>query len=535
MGACAYLNTFYNAEQAYDEGVRLRGASDSLSAPAREAFERAAEKSATVLERHGESKYADDALLLLARSLYELGEYGDAVLTFRQYLTRFPDENHVGAARLGLVRAHRKVGNLNAAEAALGALLRDEYDDVEAAEVVYEKARIELELGKHEAAVETFRALLEGDAEFARDHNLILEFADAELNAGEYEAALEAYTAYRDNANDPGVERSAALKIADALASAGRHPEALSTYEEVLAGGPPDSIAAEVEFERGEIFVSERRWDEAVVAYRRSAELLPGSVTASRATLHRGRIVWKVQDDRAAALDVLLDAFLHAPTSVFGDSARSEARDVARIVHYERLASGDEVVAGIEDENLRRSTALFRMAEEVLDREDDAGSAARIYALIQQRFPSTPWRPRAMLAEGLLRIRNGEVSAGRRVLHELVDTYEDTSEADSARRELGLEIPERPLDFYAPQGNLAELVSALPNPADPMVSIVDQLDRYSRRRATEAPAIQRSERPGLGTPLNQPVGGAPSTDPGQGAASEGEDTEPTGPGPDVPE
>lgn len=517
--------------------MRLRAGSDSLSAPAREAFERAVEKSATVLDRHGDSKYADDALLLLGRSLYELGEYGDAVLTFRQYLTRFPNGSNVGLARLGLVRAQRKQGNLNAAEAALGVLLTGEHDDVEEAEAIYEKARVELEMGRHREAVVTFRTLLESDTDFARDHNLILEFAEAELNAGEYGAALEAYTAYRDNASDPAVERSAALKIAAALAAAGRQAEALSTYQEVLDGSPPDSIAAEVEFARGEILRSRRQWGEAEDAYRRAAELLPGSVVASRATLHRGRIVWKAIGDRAAALDVLLDAFLHSPTSAFGDSARSEARAVARIVHFERLADGAEVVAGIEDEDLRRSTALFRMGEEVLDREDDAEAAAAIFSRLQQRYPSTPWRPRAMLAEGLLKIRSGERITGQRVLEELVATYADTSEADSARRELGLEIPERPLDFYAQPVELAELASALPDPADPMVSIVDQLDRYTRRRAPEPIDNRGVDRPGPGRPLNQPVGAAPPTGAGQPEADApaNDDAEPAGLGPDVPE
>ena len=81
--SCAYLNTFYNARQSYDEGVRLAAGSDSLPAAAAEAFRLAAEKSAIVLDRYPDSDYVDDALILMAESFYRLGSWGDAAASYR--------------------------------------------------------------------------------------------------------------------------------------------------------------------------------------------------------------------------------------------------------------------------------------------------------------------------------------------------------------------------------------------------------------------------------------------------------------------
>lgn len=516
---CAYLNTFYNAEQAYEEGIRLSGGeSDSLSAPAREAFERAAEKSAIVLDRHSDSDYADDALLLLAQSFYQLGRHRDAATVFREYITRFPDRDEAGLARLGLVRSQRRLGDLGAAEATLGGLLGHDVPGIDEAEVLYEKALIELGLGAHSRAVGTFRQLLEQDPQFAREHNLILQFADAQLNAGQYDAALEAYAAYRDNAADLGVQRQAALKIAHALGLAGHRDEALATYAEIIELGVPDSMASIAEVERGDLLAADSAWDEAEASYRRAAELAPGTVVASRATLQRGRIVWRLRRQHEEALDILLDAFLHSPTSAFGDSARSESRALARLIHYQQLATGREVVVGIEDASLARSTALYRLGEETLDVESDPERAAAIFAQLSAEYPDSPWRPRAMLAAGLLRFRNGAPGTGSAHLRSLIAEFPDTPEADSARRELGFDVPERPMDFYAVAPELTTLTTALPDAADPMVRIVDQLDRYARRddqrgegarasraRPTSAAPADDAERP-------RPVGQGP---PGQ--------------------
>jgi TolA-binding protein len=512
---CAYLNTFYNAEQAYQEGMRLSGGeSDSLPAPAREAFERAAEKSAIVLDQHGDSGYADDALLLLAQSFYQLGRHRDAATVFREYLTRFPDSDETGLARLGLVRSHRRLGDLGAAEAALGGLLRSTPQGIDEAEVLYEKALIELGLGAHNRAVGTFRQLLEQDPQFAREHNLILQFADAQLNAGQYDAALEAYAAYRDNAADLSAQRQAALKIAHALGLAGQREEALATYTEIIDLGVPDSIAAIAEVERGDLFAADSAWDEAEAAYLRTAELAPGTGIASRATLQRGRIVWRLRRQHEEALDILLDAFLHSPTSAFGESARTESRALARLIHYQQLASGREVVVGIEDASVARSTALYRLGEEILDVESDPDRAAAIFAQLSAEYPDSPWRPRAMLAAGLLRFRNGSLGTGSANLRSLIAEYPDTPEADSARRELGFDVPERPMEFYAEVPELTALTTALPDVADPMVRIVDQLDRYARRndRRRDGARTDRT-RPGLAEPAD---GAEPPASTGEG-------------------
>jgi TolA-binding protein len=480
--ACAYLNTFYNARQAYDEGLRLSIGSDTLTQGAREAFQSAAEKSAIVLERYPDSEYVDDALFLMGESFYRMGAWTDAAASYGSFVTRFPESDRAPAARLGWARAERRIGDNDAAAAALAPLLEQPSSAVAESEVIYEHALILLATGRREQANETYDRLLAEHPEFARDRELTLEFADAQLEAGEYDDALEAYRALAAATADPQYRRTVEIRAARALALEGRDTEALDAYGRVLAGTVPDSLAAEVEGERGAILESRGAWDDAEDAYLRVAELAPGTPTASRATLHRGRIVWKIRGDRESALDILLDAFIHSPVSAWGDSARTESRAVARLLHYERIVDGQVPVPQIEGEGLARSTAMYRLAEEVLEVERDREAAAELFWRLAERYPDSPWRPYAMLASGKL-LAEGDESIGIGVARmlTLIERYPDHPASDSARREMGFDVPARPGDFYASDPTLMVLTRVLPEAADPMLGIEDQMDRYGAR------------------------------------------------------
>ncbi|MFN2384458.1 MAG: tetratricopeptide repeat protein [Gemmatimonadota bacterium] len=503
--SCAYLNTLYNAQQAYDEGVRLSDAArDSLPAAARVQFERAAEKSGVVLDRYGDTRYADDALLLLGRSLLALGSHADASASFQRLIERFPESDLADAARLGLAQSERRRGDLGAAEAALAPLLADA-DEPLPADVLYEQALIALGSGAHEAAVAGFRDLLAAHPGYARERGIGVQFADAELAAGQVDAALAAYTAFRDQAPDPAARAQLALRIANALSVAGRPDDALTAYGEVLEGSPADSLAARIQWERGVLFAAQTAWADAEDAWRKVAELAPGTAIASRATLARGRMVWRTRGERAAGLEILLDAFLHAPLSAAGDSARAEARALARVIHYEDLASGETEVAGLVDTTLARSTALYRLAEEVLEAERDPAAAARLFARLGEQYPETPWRPRALLAAGLLAREAGDSATGTQRLHALIAAYPDDPASDSARRALDLPVPDRAGGFYGGGAQLRELANALPDAPDPLLQIVDQMDRYGGRRvAPRADPGRAIARPGP-----PPAAGAP--------------------------
>lgn len=473
-----------------------------------------------MLRRHGDSQYADDALLLMGRSFQRLGRYADAAATYERLVARFPDSELVPRARLGLVRAWRMAGDGDAARVALDRLadLSELPEGVDEREILHERILIALAAEDHVAAVAAFEEMNDRFPGYVRGEDVALRIADAQLAIGDVEAALDAYSTYLRTAPSPVARRTAGFRLARAVAERDRGEEALGLYDRLLDEASSDSISAHVRLERGVLRKEMGRTDEAMEDLRAVRELLPGSALASRAILHAGRILWHTEKRREEALDDFLDAFLHAPGSAYADSARTAARGVSEVLHFRDLVEGDAVVAD------RAATARYRLAEEILSRESDPAAAIEVFVEVVERHPDSPWASRAMLAIGVLEGRRGRDAESRRWLERLVAEHPETPVADSARRELGLPVPERVAGFYSTPPDLVELLDSLPPIRDPMITVADQLDRYADRRAARAsvtravsgrpPGAAAGDRTGDPAPAGQR--------PGAGALPEGQ-------------
>jgi len=124
----AYYNTFYNANQAFEKGLKSFQASSQpvdrrrylpiFRSPsgqsANSGFEEAVQKSADVLREHPSSKWVDDALLLIGKSYFYQENYVGAAQKFREVLAL--ESGRKAEARFWLARTLTTNGRL--AEAA---------------------------------------------------------------------------------------------------------------------------------------------------------------------------------------------------------------------------------------------------------------------------------------------------------------------------------------------------------------------------------------------------------------------------------
>ncbi len=84
LQACAYFNTFYNAEEHYSiaEEIRIQSLGSSLPARAIQEYGKAIEKSDKVLSDYSDSDYVKDAMLLKGKSHFFRREYDSAKEAF---------------------------------------------------------------------------------------------------------------------------------------------------------------------------------------------------------------------------------------------------------------------------------------------------------------------------------------------------------------------------------------------------------------------------------------------------------------------
>ncbi len=230
IGGCVYYNTFFNAKRAYSEAekARLRQASTQTAStssrqttsttssrttsPARtvasrtsgtssrstfagtqdQLYRTAIEKSAKVIAYYPDSKYVDDALLLMAKSYFWLSEYARSLRKCDELLASYPDGEHSAEARYWRGMSLWKLGENDAAEAVLQRLVDED------------------------------RSRFRGNAAFA--------LAELIRARGDLDRSVQLYQAAVDNASDEEFRMNAQRALGETLVEAGRPGEAVPVY-----------------------------------------------------------------------------------------------------------------------------------------------------------------------------------------------------------------------------------------------------------------------------------------------------------------
>jgi tetratricopeptide (TPR) repeat protein len=136
----AYYNTYYNATKAFEKGLQSVEKStpsvdrdqyvpiypDPPSGPGGKSFKKAIQKSADLLREHPNSKWADDALLLIGRSYYYQENYVGAAQKFREVIAL--ESEREGEARFRLAQTLIAAERYADAAEALAAGLDSEKD-----------------------------------------------------------------------------------------------------------------------------------------------------------------------------------------------------------------------------------------------------------------------------------------------------------------------------------------------------------------------------------------------------------------------
>lgn len=129
-GGCAYYNTFYNARESYEEALEY--AEENPDDPAhheKALLDAAVEGAGRVLARYPDSRWLDDAQLLLGEALLLRGkrtlvgsgtsDFQQAMMSFSSVLVMTESEELMDRARLGLGKAAMELHRFNDAAAAL--------------------------------------------------------------------------------------------------------------------------------------------------------------------------------------------------------------------------------------------------------------------------------------------------------------------------------------------------------------------------------------------------------------------------------
>ena len=173
MSGCVYFNTFYNAQKAYDQAMRLhekridKNPEDTVLVTAEEKtkLERSIAKSSKVLELYPDKKkYQPKALFLIGESYLALGEYSKAILKYEELARFYPDARELPTADFHRAKCIFLGGQYLAARPALEKVMNGSPEPEYRSEAMTLLAKLELESNSPAAALELYEKLLKDQA-----------------------------------------------------------------------------------------------------------------------------------------------------------------------------------------------------------------------------------------------------------------------------------------------------------------------------------------------------------------------------------
>lgn len=125
VDGCGYFNSLYNARKEFGIAERQRRQGEVVSA--RQSYTGSIEKAAKSYRRYPSGRWSDDALYLIARARFQIGEYPAARAAFRELLTKTTDGDiragahaYAGATETSLAAPVAALAHLDTAIAMLG-------------------------------------------------------------------------------------------------------------------------------------------------------------------------------------------------------------------------------------------------------------------------------------------------------------------------------------------------------------------------------------------------------------------------------
>ncbi len=437
---CAYYNILYNAKQKYREAQTLKKTAlqidperTKIGTTEERLYVEAFEKSARVVRFYPDSKWVDDALLLMAAVSSEKGDYTTAIRKCDELIAIFPNSNLVSRALLTKGTAHIGTREFEAARTALLAAREAGEKDIRD-DVVYYLGVVEQEEGRVDEAKTSYGAVLEkhGDSEWVAKAGIAL--GDIQLEEGDLAAAVRTYERVRTSAKLREERFEGGLRKGKALLENGQFDRARTTFEDLAKRAVNEKQRGQALILKGRSI--QRRGDEAgaFAVYREILEKMPRTEAAAEAQLE----IAKTFDDAGDYVRAKEEYEKVNEQGTGFPAWRTASERVKEVQTVLDLRTGIDNDDEKEEEIARKR---FLLAEQYLEKIGDEKAALGEYASLADDARGTEIGARALFAEAwLYENRFSRPDTAEVLLHELARTYRGTPMDLAARRRLGLPI-----------------------------------------------------------------------------------------------
>lgn len=383
LASCAYFNGLYNADRLAKDAAKAER--DGRTAEARSLWAQAAMKAESVVVKHPDSKYRDDALLLLGRSLRQVDQCPRALSPLSTAAASSPDAALREEARLTLAQCYVELGIPDSAVTLLDDVLA-RHGALTGSALLW-RGRAHMALG--------LPALAVGDLESAGDPEARFDLAGAYVALDSTARASQVLAQQLDARYD----EEGWARALDNLSRAS--PEVASAFVDSLTtrGGLTAG-------QQGRLFLADARHLESAGREDRALERWQSAADVARDSLvgAAARAELALRDLRQASEGLDRLAQWEEPIAAAAQRGADlpwPAAEYAGVLRVARLVlerrSGPHA-----------DLQLFRVAELTRDSLEAPGLARRLFDEIVTRYPESPIAPKALIAAGFLGGASGD-------------------------------------------------------------------------------------------------------------------------------
>lgn len=407
-----YYNLFYNAEKAYREGVLKE---KKYPGAGRNNFEKSIEKCLKVLNKYPDSKWADEALYLLAMNYYYLGEYAKSVEQFKNYLLVYQ-----GSKRDNEVKFYQALALINLERYSEARLLLKE---------LLEKK------GWKEKAM--FYIAISYKKEKA--------FDEAEMY---FKNFIEKYKKSK-------FTPKAKLELGKILEEKGDTLSAIRWYEDYIKNMPTSKEKYEVMVRLGELYLEQKKYDEVIDLLKNAIGVYSEYDTKMKLLIGKA---YYFKKDYSKALSYFEDVRTGeegAEAFYYTGLIYEEKNDLEKAILYYDSVKTKSQVSNFYILSLRRKAVIeamnrdttdtvkidpaenqFLLAETYFVNFENYDRAIEEYEKLIEKFPDSKYVPKAMYAIGWINKYKKKDTIWKEIFREIIEKYPDTPYAEYAKKEI---------------------------------------------------------------------------------------------------
>ncbi|HLA85547.1 MAG TPA: tetratricopeptide repeat protein [Thermoguttaceae bacterium] len=419
---------------------------------------------------------------LLPNALFGLGwaqlsqkDFAGAEASFDRLVIEFPKSELVVPARFARGTARQQLGKFGPALEDVQALLATKPTGKEKSDALYVLGLCQAGLKRYDEAIKTFQALLQDDSQYVGADKTLYELAWAFKGAGKfdeaakqfvelakqhpdsplagesvyhaaelqyerkrYDDAIGAYKSLAYETSDPLLKEKALHKLAWCYFSQDQFDRAQEAFAAQREAVPNGRLVADAAFMEGECLLKSKKYDEAIAAYERMADMAQkplGDDFATLAMLHAGQAAAKLKQwDRS--LKLFERAAKAEPNSAYqGDALYEQALIQERL---DRPNEAAKLFALVPTKTEREVAVLSRMKlGKLLVRQKKHSEAIRtFYEVIYGGADFPQWQDDATFEAAQCFEALSDKTQAAKLYRELLEKYPKSNKADEANQRL---------------------------------------------------------------------------------------------------